>query len=103
MVRQRQGKVLRAVVPFIVNITEEINFSSKVYSKSLLKGSRMSCTSLEEVISSPQYGYRYLNKLDERDLHLLHSMDTNLFYFVVSIGIATFSIIVNVVLVVKAT
>ena len=27
----------RAVVPFIINITMEINFSSKVYSKSLLK------------------------------------------------------------------
>ena len=29
----------RAVVPFIININMEINFSSKVYSKSLLKGS----------------------------------------------------------------
>ena len=37
----------RAVVPFIM----EINFLSKVYSKSLLKGSPLSCTSLEEVIS----------------------------------------------------
>ena len=27
----------RAVVPFIINITMEINFSSKVYSKNLLK------------------------------------------------------------------
>ena len=27
----------RTVVPFIINITMEINFSSKVYSKSLLK------------------------------------------------------------------
>ena len=25
------------VIPFIINITKEINFSSKVYSKSLLK------------------------------------------------------------------
>ena len=32
-----QGKALRAVVPFIINITMEINFSSKIYSKSLLK------------------------------------------------------------------
>ena len=39
MVRQRQGKALTAMVPLIVSITEEINFSSKVYSKSLLKGS----------------------------------------------------------------
>ena len=31
-----QGKARRAVVPFIINITMEINFSSKVYSKSLL-------------------------------------------------------------------
>ena len=27
------------MVPFIINITMEINFSSKIYSKSLLKGS----------------------------------------------------------------
>ena len=32
-------KARRAVVPFIINITMEINFSSKVYSKSLPKGS----------------------------------------------------------------
>ena len=32
-----QGKARRAVVPFIINITMEINFSSNVYSKSLLK------------------------------------------------------------------
>ena len=30
-------KAWRAVVPFIINITMEINFSSKVYSKSLLQ------------------------------------------------------------------
>ena len=30
-------KAQRAVVPFIINITMEINFSSKVYSKNLLK------------------------------------------------------------------
>ena len=35
------------VKPFIINITIEINFSSKFYSKSLLKGSPLSCTSLE--------------------------------------------------------
>ena len=40
-----QGKALRAVVPFIINITMEMNFSSKVYSKSLLKGSPLSCNS----------------------------------------------------------
>ena len=40
----------RVVVPFIM----EINFSSKVYSKSLLKGSPLSCTSREEVISCPE-------------------------------------------------
>ena len=28
-----QGKARRAVVPFIINITIEINFSSKVYKK----------------------------------------------------------------------
>ena len=32
-----QEKARRAVVPFIINITIEINFSSKVYSKNLLK------------------------------------------------------------------
>ena len=31
-----QGRARRAVVPFIINITMEINFSSKVYYKSLL-------------------------------------------------------------------
>ena len=36
MVGQRQGEARRAVVPFIINITMEINFSSKVYSKSLV-------------------------------------------------------------------
>ena len=30
-------KARRAVVPFIINITMEINFSSKICSKSLLK------------------------------------------------------------------
>ena len=44
----------RAVVPFIININMEINFSSKVYSKSLLKGSPLLCSSLEEVISCPE-------------------------------------------------
>ena len=47
-------KMRRAVVPFIMNITMELNFSSKVYSKSLLKGLPLSCTSLEEVISCPE-------------------------------------------------
>ena len=32
------SKVRRFVVPFIINIAMEINFSSKVYSKSLLEG-----------------------------------------------------------------
>ena len=58
-------KAQRAVVQFIINITKGINFSSKVYSKSLLKGSPLSCTPFEEVISSPQYGYRYLSKMKE--------------------------------------
>ena len=31
-----------------------INFSSKVYSKSLLKGSHLSCTSLQEVKYCPE-------------------------------------------------
>ena len=35
------------VLEYIIDITMEINFSSKVYSKSLLKGSPLSCTSLE--------------------------------------------------------
>ena len=34
------------VLEYIINITMEINFSSKVYSKSLLKGLPLSCTSL---------------------------------------------------------
>ena len=32
------------VLEYIINITMEINFSSKVYSKSLLKESHLSCT-----------------------------------------------------------
>ena len=32
------------VLEYIINITMEINFSSKVYSKSLLKESPLSCT-----------------------------------------------------------
>ena len=37
--RDRMENILESVVmPFIINITMEINFSSKVYSKSLLKG-----------------------------------------------------------------
>ena len=35
------------VLEYIIDITMEINFSSKVYSKSLIKGSPLSCTSLE--------------------------------------------------------
>ena len=45
--------------------TKEINFSSKVYSKSLLKGSPLSCALFEEVTSSSQYKYRYLSKMKE--------------------------------------
>ena len=36
---QMKNVLESVVMPFIVNITMEINFSSKVYSKSLLKGS----------------------------------------------------------------
>ena len=67
MVRQRQGKAQRAVVPFIINITMEINFSSKVYSKSLpkvgsLKGSAVYslildyqfCTCVMQICGIPQ-------------------------------------------------
>ena len=49
----------------MVDLYKEINFWSKLYSKRLLKGSPLSCTSLEEVTSSPQYGYRYLNEMKE--------------------------------------
>ena len=47
------------------SFSKEINFLSKVYSRSLLKGSPLSCALFEEVISSPQYGYRYLSKMKE--------------------------------------
>ena len=60
-------------MPFIINVTMEINFSSKVYSKSLLKGlDDVTCPLLYHLvirynvyilkdpknssISSPQYG-----------------------------------------------
>ena len=49
----------------------------------------------KEVIFSPQYGYRYLIK----DRCYL----TIFFYFVVSIGVATYSIIMDVALVIEAT
>ena len=56
----------------------EINFSSKVYSKSLLKGSPLSCTSLEEVISCPEYGGRYFAKVRRIDI-LSRSMEADMF------------------------
>ena len=97
------------VIPFIINIAMEINFSSKVYSKSLLKGSPLSCTSLEEVVSCPvvwrpifckskenqylvqKYGGQYFEKV----------LFINLFYFIVPIGITACSIIMDVALVIK--
>ena len=47
MVPQAKGARDRMenVLEFIINITMETNFSSKVFSKSLLKGSPLSCTS----------------------------------------------------------
>ena len=84
------------VIPIIINITMEIDFSSKVYSKSLLKGSPLSCTSLEEVISCPEvwrlifckskenqylvqkYGGRYFAKVKRIDI-LSRSMEANMF------------------------
>ena len=83
------------VIPFIINIAMEINFSSKVYSKSLLKGSPLSCTSLEEVISCPEvwrpifckskenrylvqkYGSRYFAKVKRIDI-LSRSMEADI-------------------------
>ena len=73
----------------------EINFSGKVYSKSLLKGSPLSCTSLEEVISCPgvwrlifckskenqylvqKYGGRYFAKVKRIDI-LSRSMEADM-------------------------
>ena len=46
------GPPLRHPLSMVQSVV--INFSSKVYSKSLLKGSPMSCTSLKEVISCPE-------------------------------------------------
>ena len=60
-----QNVLESVVIPFIINITMEINFSSKVYSKSLLKGSPMSCTSLLEVISCPKVWRRIFCKSKE--------------------------------------
>ena len=74
----------------------EINFSSKIYSKSFLKGSPLSCTSLSEVISCPEvwrpifckskenrylvqkYGGRYFIKLKRIDI-LSRSMEADMF------------------------
>ena len=49
-------ETLRAVVPFIINITMEINFSSKVYSKSLLKGSICHVPHLRKSYLVQKYG-----------------------------------------------
>ena len=73
LVRQRQGKARRVVVLSIINITMEINFLSKVYFKSLLEVGlhdriTLSGTSLEEIISSPHNGYRYLSKREESNI-----------------------------------
>ena len=65
------------VIPFIINITMEINFSSKVYSKSLLKGSPLSCTSLEEVYLAQKYGGRYFAKVKRIDI-LSRSMEADI-------------------------
>ena len=74
----------------------EINFLSKVYSKSLLKGSPLSCTSLEKVVSCPEvwrlifckskgnqyllqkYGGRYFAKVKRIDI-LCRSMEADMF------------------------
>ena len=88
-----------------------INFSSKVYSKSLLKGSPLLCTSLSKSYLVPEvwrpifwkakriyilfqkYGGRYFEKV----------LFINLFYFVVSIGIAIYTIVKYVPFIIKTT
>ena len=111
------------VLEYIINITMEINFSSKVYSKSLLKGSPLSCASLESYLVQ-KYGGRYFAKVTRIDI-LSRYMDANileskriyilsrsmeadiwrkycsLIYFVVSIGITTCSIIMDIALVIE--
>ena len=77
----------------MMNITMEINFSSKVYSKSLLKGSPLSCTSLEHILSRSmeadilkskkdlylvqKYGGRYFEKVKRIDI-LSRSMEADI-------------------------
>ena len=61
---------------WLVGCTMEINFLSKVYPKSLLKRPPLSCTSLEEIISSPHNGTDILVK--GRKAYLLHRMDTDI-------------------------
>ena len=104
-----------------------INFSSKVYSKSLLKGSPLSCTSLEEVISCPEV-WRPIFCKSKKDLYLDPEVWRPIFwkvkriyilfqkyggrylkkycsliYFVVSVGIAIYTIVKYVPFIIKAT
>ena len=71
-----QGKARRAVVPFIINITMEINFSSNVYSKSLLKVGSLNrliayslildyqfCACVMRIIGVPQLQVIYMEHL----------------------------------------
>ena len=69
----------------------EINFSSKVYSKSLLTGSPHHVPYLRKSYLVQKYGGRYFAKV----------LFINLFYFIVSIGIATYSIIMDVAFVIE--
>ena len=104
----------------------KINFSSKIYYKSLLKKSPLSCTYLSKSYLVRKYGGRYFAKVkridilsrsmegdileSKRDLYLVQKyggryfekvLFTNLPYFVVPIGITACSIIMDVALVIK--
>ena len=65
------------VLEYIINITMEINFSSKVYSKSLLKGHLCRVPHLSKSYLVQKYGGRYFAKVKRIDI-LLRSMEADI-------------------------
>ena len=53
---------MQNVLEYIINITMEINFSSKVYSKSLLKSHPCRVPHLSKSYLLQKYGGRYFGK-----------------------------------------
>ena len=76
---QSDVKCMESVVrPFIINITMEIYFSSKVYSKSLLKGSLCRVPHFRKSYLVQKYGGRYFAKVQRIDI-LSRIMEADIF------------------------